>query len=147
MEAIAHKCLEGAESNSMTFPQVVSTLMHAGFEGYSVDFRRGMVAYYLPSGETVELPGAKPALPVAADFNATVVREAIREAQTLVPGYTYRGFITKIAGAGCAGYIVSFLGRRVLYFARSAETHVEYFSSEKNSLPGSRALKNPNNLF
>jgi uncharacterized protein YbcV (DUF1398 family) len=127
MEAIAHKCLEGAESNSMTFPQVVSTLMGVGFEGYSVDFRRGMVAYYLPSGETVEFSGAKPALPVAADFDATAVKEAIREAQTLVPGYTYKGFITKVAGAGCAGYMVSFLGRRVLYFARSAETHVEHF--------------------
>ncbi len=131
MEAIAHKCLEGAESNSMTFPQVVSTLMGAGFEGYSVDLRRGMVAYYSPSGETVEFTGAKPALPVAADFDATAVKEAIREAQTLVPGYTYKGFLTKVAGAGCAGYIVSFLGRRVLYFARSAETHVEHFPRTK----------------
>jgi hypothetical protein len=29
--------------------------------------------------------------------------------------------------AGCAGYIVSFLGRRVVYFGRTAETHVEHF--------------------
>jgi hypothetical protein len=35
---------------------------------------------------------------VAADFDATAVKEAIREAQTLVPGYTYKGFITKVAG-------------------------------------------------
>jgi uncharacterized protein YbcV (DUF1398 family) len=127
LKAIAHKCLEGAESNSMTFPQIVSTLMEAGFEGYFVDFRRGMLAYYVPSGESVELPGAKPAVSVAAEFNAAVVKEAIREAQTLVPGYTYKGFVAKIAGAGCAGYIVSFLGRRVLYFGRTAETHVEHF--------------------
>jgi uncharacterized protein YbcV (DUF1398 family) len=125
IKAIAHKCLEGAESNSMTFPQIVSTLMEAGFEGYFVDFRRGMVAYYLPNGESVELPGAKPS--VAAEFNAAVVRGAIREAQTLVPGYTYKGFVAKVTGAGCAGYIVSFLGRRVLYFGRTAETHVEHF--------------------
>jgi uncharacterized protein YbcV (DUF1398 family) len=115
----------------MTFPQVVSTLMGAGFEGYSVDFRKGVVAYYSPSGECVEFSGAKSALPVAADFDATAVKEAIREAQTLVPGYTYKGFINKVTGAGCAGYIVSFLGRRVLYFARSAETHVEHFPQAK----------------
>jgi uncharacterized protein YbcV (DUF1398 family) len=127
MEAIARKCLEGAESNSMTFPQIVSTLMGAGFEGYSVDFRRGMVAYYSPRGETVEFSGAKPALAVAADFDASAVKDAIRQAQNLVPGYTYMGFIAKVARAGCAGYMVSFLGRRVLYFARSAETHVEHF--------------------
>jgi uncharacterized protein YbcV (DUF1398 family) len=127
MEAIAHKCLEGAESNSMTFPQVVSALMGVGFEGYSVDFRRGRVAYYSPSGESVEFPLTKPALSVAAGFDATAVREAVREAQILAPGYTYKGFITKVAAAGCAGYMVSFLGQRVLYFARSAETHVEHF--------------------
>jgi hypothetical protein len=28
----------------MTFPQIVATLMEAGFEGYFVDFRRGMRA-------------------------------------------------------------------------------------------------------
>jgi uncharacterized protein YbcV (DUF1398 family) len=127
MQATARQCLEAAESNSMTFPQIVSTLMGAGFEGYSVDFRRGTVAYYLPSGETVEFSAARPAVPVAAGFNPTTVKEAIREAQTLAPGYNYKAFLTKVAGAGCAGYIVSFLGRRVLYFARSAETHVEHF--------------------
>jgi uncharacterized protein YbcV (DUF1398 family) len=126
-KAIAQKCLEGAESNTMTFPQIVSTLMEARFEGYAVDFRRGMVAYYSPTGETVELYGTKPEVPVAADFDATVVKDAIREAQTRAPGYTYRGFVTKVARAGCAGYMVSFLGRRVLYFGRSAETHVEPF--------------------
>jgi hypothetical protein len=36
MEAIAHKCLEGAESNSMTFLQVVSTLMGGGIRRYLV---------------------------------------------------------------------------------------------------------------
>ena len=64
---------------------------------------------------------------VASTDLSPTVKEAIREVQTLISGYTYKGFITKVAGAGCAGYMVSFLGRRVLYFARSAETHVEYF--------------------
>jgi uncharacterized protein YbcV (DUF1398 family) len=131
MKAVAHKCLEGAESNTMTFPQILATLTGAGFEGYFVDFRRGTVAYYLPSGESVELPGAKPSVPVAAQFEAAVVKEAIREAQNLVPGYTYKGLVTKVAGAGCAGYVVSFIGRRVLYFARTAETHVEHFPQSK----------------
>jgi hypothetical protein len=29
--------------------------------------------------------------------------------------------------AGCAGYIVSFLGKQALYYGRTAETHVEHF--------------------
>lgn len=31
--------------------------------------------------------------------------------------------------AGCAGYIVSFIGRRVLHLGRTAETHIEHFPS------------------
>jgi len=44
-----------------------------------------------------------------------------------VPGYTYKGFRAKVAGAGCAGYLASFLGKRVLYYGRTGETHTEYF--------------------
>ncbi len=29
--------------------------------------------------------------------------------------------------AGCAGYFVSLIGRRAVYFGRTAETHVEPF--------------------
>ncbi len=66
-------------------------------------------------------------MPVAERFDASVVKEAIHEAQALVTGYTYKGFCAKVAGAGCAGYLVSFIGRRVLYYGRTGETHTEYF--------------------
>ena len=55
------------------------------------------------------------------------IQAAIREAQAGGAGYTYEGFCKKVKAAGCAGYIVSFSGRRALYFGRTAETHVEFF--------------------
>jgi uncharacterized protein YbcV (DUF1398 family) len=64
---------------------------------------------------------------VAERFDAGVVKDAIREAQQMVPGHTYKGFCDKVLRAGCAGYIVSIPGKRVLYFGRDAETHTEYF--------------------
>ena len=126
-QAIAHQCLDGAESGTMTFPQIVATLLEHGFDGYTIDLRLGTATYYLRTGEAIELEAAKSATPVAERFDAAVVKEAIREAQALVPGYTYKGFCAKISGAGCAGYIVSFPGRRVLYYGRTAETHTEHF--------------------
>jgi hypothetical protein len=51
----------------------------------------------------------------------------VREAQRKAPGYTYVSFSEKVKAAGCAAYMVSFLGRRVVYFGRTAETHVEHF--------------------
>ena len=126
-ERIAKTCLDGAEADTMTFPQIVGTLIREGFEGYMMDFRRAAATYYMSGGETIELPAHRIDTAIAAAFNAAAMQAAIREAQQLVPGYTYKGFCTKAATAGCAGYIVSFSGRRALYFGRTAETYVEEF--------------------
>jgi uncharacterized protein YbcV (DUF1398 family) len=126
-QEIARQSLEGAESGTMTFPQIVGTLMAAGFDGYLVDLRLGQATYYLPDSEALRLPTHRSAVAVAAEFNADAVKAALREAQALVPGYTYKGFCDKVKRAGCAGYLVSFLGRRVLYFGRTGEIHTEYF--------------------
>jgi len=123
---VARATLEGSESGAMTFAASVRLLMEAGFDGYAVDFRHATRTYYMPDGEAIALE-TEPAVPVGARFDAAVVKEALREAQALVPGYTYTGFCAKVAGAGCAGYLVSLLGKRVLYYGRTGETHTEYF--------------------
>lgn len=123
----ARACLHGAEGNTMTFPQIVGTLMREGFEGYMIDFRRATATYYLLDGDSVDLPIHPVGASVAATFDADAIRAAIQEAQRLVADYTYKGFCRKVATAGCSGYIVSFTGRRALYFGRTAETHVEHF--------------------
>jgi uncharacterized protein YbcV (DUF1398 family) len=124
---LARATLDGAESDRMTFPQSVRLLTEAGFDGYGVDFRRSTRTYYMPDGETIELQMELPPAPVAARFDAAAIRQALREAQALVPGYTYNGFCAKVSAAGCAGYLVSLAGKRVLYYGRTGETHTEYF--------------------
>jgi uncharacterized protein YbcV (DUF1398 family) len=124
---IARRCLEGAESGTMTFPETVSTLTAGAFDGYLVDLRLSKAIYYLQDGRGLDLPTQLSSVAVATQFNVDVVETAIREAQALVPGYGYKRFCDKVKRAGCAGYLVSFLGRRVLYFGRTGETHTEYF--------------------
>lgn len=126
-KSVAKACLEGAAENTMTFPQIVGTLMQEGFEGYAIDFRRARATYYMPDGDSIEVPTHGIDVAIAAAFDTIGVQSAIKEAQQLVPGYTYLGFCNKVALAGCAGYIVSFTGRRALYIGRTAETHVEHF--------------------
>jgi uncharacterized protein YbcV (DUF1398 family) len=99
----------------MSFPEIVGALINAGFD------------YYLPDGRALALPVHGSATPVESAFDAPAVQAAIREAQAQVPGYTYAGFCDKVKRAGCAGYLVSFAGRRVLYFARSGDAHTEHF--------------------
>jgi uncharacterized protein YbcV (DUF1398 family) len=124
---IARATLDSAESDTMTFPESVKLLTDGCFDGYAVDFRRATRIYYRPNGETLELKTAPTSVPVAERFDSGRVREAIREAQAQLPGYSYKSFCNKVAGAGCAGYIVSFPGQRVLYYGRDCETHIEYF--------------------
>ena len=129
-KATARACLEAAEGNRMSFPQIIGTLMEAGFEGYAIDFRRATATYYLPDGESLELPAHAIDAPVAPTFDTALLKAAITEAQQQVPGYTYRGFCRKAVSAGCASYIVSFSGRRAVYIGRTAETHVEQFPNQ-----------------
>jgi uncharacterized protein YbcV (DUF1398 family) len=126
-KAAAKRCLAGAEDNTMNFPQIVGILLQEGFEGYAIDFRRSLATYYMADGDSVELPTHKNNVSVAPSFDSARIRAAIKEAQQAVPGYTYLGFCKKVISAGCAGYIVSFSGRRALYIGRTAETHVEHF--------------------
>ncbi len=126
-KSVAQKCMSAAYNGTMSFPEIVGMLITNGFESYHVDYLRGTATYYLTDGGNVELTTPQHHGLVAKAFNAATVQSAIKEAQLQVEGYTYQGFCEKIIKAGCAGYIVSFLGKRVVYFGRTAEMHVEHF--------------------
>jgi uncharacterized protein YbcV (DUF1398 family) len=125
--SIAETCLQAAHDGSLNFPEIVGKLIAVGFEGYAVDYRRNSQTFYLPDGDSVTLDMPPSVGNVAAAFDATEVERLVRWAQAKPADYSYLAFCEKVKGAGCAGYLVSFLGRRVLYFGRTAETHVEHF--------------------
>lgn len=128
-QTLAQNSLDAAENNTKTFPQIVGALIAGGFESYTVDYRRATATYYLSSGESVELAAHRSDQAVGEAFDTQALQGAIREAQTLAPGYTYKSFCAKAKAAGCVGYMVSFLGRRAVYLGRTGETHVELFPS------------------
>ncbi len=127
LKAVAQKCLDGAKNNTMTFPEIVRTLIQNGFESYRIDFLRNTATYYQLDNTSIELLMHHNKIEISQDFNVAAVQSAIKEAQLQVKGYTYKDFCNKIMAAGCIGYIVSFPGKRAVYFGRTAETHVEHF--------------------
>ncbi len=127
--AVAERCLGAAFDKSMAFPDIVRTLMDAGFEGYAVDYRVGTTTYFLSDGDSIAFENHVSDGSVAARFDAASVADQVKWAQANPPDYSYAAFCRNVKAAGCAGYLVSFLGRRVLYFGRTAETHVEHFPS------------------
>jgi uncharacterized protein YbcV (DUF1398 family) len=127
VRTVVEACSRGSESGGMGFGEVLQKLAGAGVEGYYADFRRSMKTYYLPGGEVVEVPANDPDRAISAAFDASRVESAVRQSQAGT--HTYRDFCEKVMAAGCSGYLVSLLGRRVVYFGRTAETHVEHFPS------------------
>lgn len=126
-DAIARRCLSAAFDATMDFPTIVQTLIASGFEGYEIDYRRNTATYFTSGGDSLQLALPDTGGTVAPAFNARAIEQAVRDAQRNAPGYTYAGFCATVKAAGCAGYMVSFLGKRVVYFGRTAETHVEHF--------------------
>lgn len=124
---IAETCLRAAGDGSLSFPEIVGTLIAAGFEGYTVDYRRNSQTCYLADGDSVTIELQPAAGNVAAAFDAAEVERLVRWAQANPADYSYVAFCEKAKAAGCAGYLVSFPGRRVVYFGRTAEIHVEHF--------------------
>jgi uncharacterized protein YbcV (DUF1398 family) len=124
---IAETCLNAAYDKSMAFPEIVGTLITAGFEGYVVDYRCSTTTYFLPDGDSVALENPPSEGSVAPQFDGAGVASQVKWAQANPPDYSYEAFCKNVKAFGCAGYMVSFSGRRVLYFGRTAETHVEHF--------------------
>jgi uncharacterized protein YbcV (DUF1398 family) len=131
---VAHASFEGTEAGTLTFPDGVKMIAGAGFKGYLVDYRAGTRTYPHASGETFTFQG--PAYPPVDAFDADAVKAAIKEAQQMVPGYTYQGFCRKVTErGGAAGYLVSIVGKRVLYFGANGDTHTEYFPGTSPKTP------------
>jgi uncharacterized protein YbcV (DUF1398 family) len=128
---VAKAAFDGSEANALTFPESVKMIAAAGFKGYLVDYRSGTRTYHHSGGEVFTFQG--PAYTPVDAFDTAVVKAAIVEAQQGVPGYTYQGFCRKVtADGGVAGYLVSIIGKCVLYFGVNGGTHTEYFPKPAN---------------
>lgn len=125
--AIAQECLNAAYDKSMSFPEIVKTLMGAGFDGYAVDYRRNTTAYYLAGGDSFVFDNPSSPESVAQHFDQQGVIQEIKAAQANLPSYSYTAFCKSVKAFGCAGYLVSFTGRRVLYYGITGDIHVEHF--------------------
>lgn len=125
--SIAETCLKAAHSGSLSFPEIVGKLIATGFEGYTVDYRRNSQTFYLPDGDSAVLEMYLSAGKIGSVFYPETVAHLVSWAQANPSDYSYVAFSEKVKAAGCAGYLVSFPGRRVVYFGRTAETHVEHF--------------------
>lgn len=124
---IAQECLDAAYNKTASFPEIVGRLIDAGFDGYLVDYRSNTTTYYLADADGIVLANRSSHASIGRAFDQAAIAAQVRWAQANPPDYSYLAFSTNVKASGCAGYVVSFSGKRVLYFGATAETHVEHF--------------------
>lgn len=124
-----HKAREGSLGGKLTFPEVVGILTGAGVESYFADLVRGEERFYTASGEThvekMTLPPGK----TAEDFSPPGIVAAVRAAQA--DEIRHAEFLKRAMAAGIVAYWAFLSGKRVIYFGRKGEFHVEEFPLPK----------------
>ncbi len=120
----AHATLAG----TMSFPEAVGKLIATGVECYHVDYIMLRKTYYGALGDAVVTPIPYEGLPpVAADFDLPGLRAALLDSQN--HGQKYRDFTRRAMAAGVHGYIAFLRGKRVMYWGRTGDQHIEWFPS------------------
>lgn len=127
---VMRKTLEASEAGKQTFPEVIRALVGVGVESYHADFVRGVDTFYLPGGETHEEKMKLPDTKIADDFSLDALVTTIRAVQA--DQIRYPDFLPRAMAAGTTGYWVYLTGKKVIYFGRKGETHVEEFPRAKS---------------
>jgi uncharacterized protein YbcV (DUF1398 family) len=122
---VIQELIVATQQGKMTFPQVVKGLLEVGVESYLVDFAAKQKTHYLTDGTTHAVPMILDPGPIAADFNSSGLVAAIRGAQA--DTVRYPEFVTRSTAAGVIGYWAFLTGKRVIYFGRKGEQHIEEF--------------------
>jgi uncharacterized protein YbcV (DUF1398 family) len=126
--AIRNVMIEASRSSdegNQSFGEIVMQLGKAGIERYHQDFLRSERTYYLPNGQSEVVQNERVETTPAQSFSAQGVEAAVRAVQA--GAIRYKQFCRQVMEAGCVGYLVSLAGRRVVYYGRTGDMHVEHF--------------------
>ena len=128
---IISEVAHGIQFGALSFPDAVGELIAAGVEFYQVDYVRLRKTCYGADGQTLTTPIAFNGLPpVAPDLDVAALRANILDSQQ--KNQPYREFTRRAMAGGVAGYLAFLRGKRVLYFGRNGEQHVEWFPGAKS---------------
>lgn len=127
-EAI-HEVMEQSQAGKLTFPEVVRRLLDAGVESYLCDLAIRQETFYMRDLKTHVQKMTLPTAFVAEEFSSAGLIAAIRGAQA--DTIRYPEFFKRSAAAGVIAYWAFLTGRKVMYFGRQGEIHVEEFPRPK----------------
>jgi uncharacterized protein YbcV (DUF1398 family) len=122
---VIHEVLAETQAGKLIFPEVVRRLLEVDVESYFCNLATGEETFYTRDGQTHVEKMTLPLAPVAEQFSLPGVIAAIRGAQT--DTIRYPEFVKRATAAGVIAYWSFLTGKRVIYFGRQGEFHVEEF--------------------
>ena len=127
---VIHEVLAESEAGKLIFPEVVRRLLEAGVESYFCDLARGEETFYMADGGTHVEKMTLQLERVEEEFSSTGIVAAIRGAQQ--DTIRYPEFVKRSTAAGVIAYWAFLTGRKVVYFGRKGEQHIEEFPRAKS---------------
>ena len=127
VQQVIEQSARASYQGTRTFREHLAALAAVGVEAYQADYRARSTCYYLRSGETHRIALSAPELAIPAALDDAALAAAIKAAQR--GELKYREFLARSVAAGVVGYIVWIDARKVTYFGRDGELHVEPFPS------------------
>lgn len=120
-----HTVMTESQEGKLIFPQVVERLLAVGVESYFVDFAAGEETIYMADGRTHGETMTLRQESIAEDFSSAGIVDAVRGAQT--DTIRYPEFVKRSTAAGVIAYWAFLTGKKVVYFGRKGEMHIEEF--------------------
>jgi uncharacterized protein YbcV (DUF1398 family) len=121
-----HEMALASLAGNLPFLEIVGNLLAEGVEYYHVDYVKLQFSFYGAEGGVVVAPLMIEHLPViASEFNTDALRAAIVDSQR--HGQQFPRFCARAMQAGVQSYYAFLRGKRVTYFGRTGDQHVEWF--------------------
>jgi uncharacterized protein YbcV (DUF1398 family) len=127
---VIHDTLAKSQAGELIFPEVVRRLLEVGVESYFCDLANGAEVFYMTDGKTHSEKMVLPLMPIVEEFSSSGLIAAIRGAQA--DTIRYPEFMKRSAAAGVIAYWAFLTGKKVIYFGRKGEIHIEEFPVAKS---------------
>jgi uncharacterized protein YbcV (DUF1398 family) len=122
---VAKECTHLSDEEKITFPDVVRRLTEAGIDSYYADLLAHTKTYYGSNTAYTVNCSFKSKKEVSDTFHSDGIRNAIRQSQS--GQIQYQEFVNRAMSSGVFSYMVFIKGRKVIYFGKHGEQHVEEF--------------------
>jgi uncharacterized protein YbcV (DUF1398 family) len=114
---------------NIPFPEVVKKLLQAGVERYICDLVGFHVYYFGIDDQSYTIDFTLKNHPkVASNFTAKIITDSVIKIQQGQIGY--EEFLHRIMIGGCSHYEAFLCGKKVIYFGRLGDNHIEYFPKQ-----------------